>query len=246
MIRSSLVVLYLVLYVLFVGIPFIVYAGLTGSADTLYRVGIRGLKGMLWFGGVRVRVEGLQNVPAGVCVFVANHTSNSDPPAVVVAIPKRVSLLAKKEVFRLPVLSAAFRLVGIVPVDRADPDSAAASVNQAVQALKSGLSFLVYPEGTRSRDGRLLPFKKGTFVMAIEAGVPIVPISVGGAQKIMPKGKLAIHPGEIVVKFHLPVDASRYTLEQRGELLERVQAAVAAGLPEDQQPAAAAKETASP
>jgi 1-acyl-sn-glycerol-3-phosphate acyltransferase len=245
MIRSILVVIFLVFYVLFVGIPIILYATLTGSADTLYRMGIRALKGMLWLGGVRLRVEGLENVPAGVCVFVANHASNSDPPAVVVAIPKRVSLLAKKEVFRLPILSAAFRVVGIVPVDRSDPDSAAASVDRAVQALKSGLSFLVYPEGTRSRDGRLLPFKKGTFVMAIAAGVPVVPISVAGAHKIMPKGEWAIRPGGIVVKFHPPVDASRYTFEQRGELLERVQAAVAAGLPEDQQPAAAARETAS-
>jgi len=245
MIRSILVVIYLVLFVLFVGIPVIFYAALTGAVDTLYRVALRALRGMLWLAGVRVRVEGLENVPPGVCVFVANHTSNSDPPALVVAIPKRVSLLAKKEVFRVPVLATAFRLAGIVPVDRGDRDSAAASVDTAIQALKSGLSFLVYPEGTRSPDGRLLPFKKGTFVMAIEAGVPIVPISVGGAQKIMRKGELAIHPGEIVVKFHPSVDASRYTLEQRAELLERVQAAVAAGLPEDQQPTAAAKETAS-
>ncbi len=238
MIRSILVVIYLALFVLFVGIPVILYAALTGAADTLYRVSVRGLKGMLWLAGVRVRVEGLENVPPGVCIFVANHTSNSDPPALVVAIPKRVSLLAKKEVFRLPILATAFRLAGIVPVDRADRDSAAASVDRAIESLKSGLSFLVYPEGTRSQDGRLLPFKKGTFIMAIEVGVPIVPVSVGGAQKIMRKGELAIHPGEIVVKFHRPVDASRYTLEQRGELMARIQAAVAAGLPEDQQPAA--------
>jgi 1-acyl-sn-glycerol-3-phosphate acyltransferase len=136
-------------------------------------------------------------------------------------------------------------LTGIVPVDRGDRDAAAASVDRAVQSLKSGLSFLVYPEGTRSPDGRLLPFKKGTFVMAIEAGVPVVPVSVAGAHKVMRKGEWAIHPGEIVVKFQPSVDASQYTLEQRGELLERVQAAVAAGLPGDQQPAAVAKESAS-
>jgi len=244
MIRSILVVIFLLLFVLFVGIPFILYAALTGAVDTLYRVALRGLRGMLWLGGARVRVEGLDNVPPGVCIFVANHTSNSDPPAIVVAIPKRVSVLAKKEVFRLPILATAFRLAGIVPVDRGAHDSAAASVDKAIQSLKSGLSFLVYPEGTRSSDGRLLPFKKGTFLMAIEAGVPIVPVSVVGAHKIMRKGEWAIHPGEIVVKFHPLVDASRYTLEQRGELLERVQAAVAAGLPEDQQPAATANETA--
>jgi 1-acyl-sn-glycerol-3-phosphate acyltransferase len=102
--------------------------------------------------------------------------------------------------------------------------------------LKEGLSLAVYPEGTRSPDGRLKPFKKGTFALAIESGVPIVPVSISGAQHLMRKGEWTMRPGEIVVRFGPSVDASQYTMERRMELLERVEELVAAGLPEDQQP----------
>jgi 1-acyl-sn-glycerol-3-phosphate acyltransferase len=238
MIRFLLVAVYFVLLVVIVGVPYILYSLATQTIDPLYRAGVLGLKLMLWLGGVRLRIDGLENIPRGVCIFVANHTSNSDPPAAVIAIPRRVSLLAKKEVFKIPIVASALRVAEIVPVDRFDRDSAVASVDEAIRRLKAGTSFLVYPEGTRSPDGRLLPFKRGTFVMAIQAGVPIVPMSIGGAQKIMRKGEWAVHPGEIHVRFHPPVDSSAYSIEQRGELLAQVQAAVAAGLPEDQQPLA--------
>lgn len=244
MIRFVVVTLYLAVAVLFVGIPYILYAAITRDVDTLYQMALRILHGALWLGGVRVRVEGAENIPPGVCIFAANHTSNADPLAAVLAIPRRVSLLAKKEVFRVPIVATALRLASIVPVDRADRDAAVASVERAVVYLRQGVSFLVYPEGTRSRDGRLLAFKKGTFVMAIEARVPVVPMSLAGAHRIMRRGELAIHPGEIAVKFHPPVDAAQYTVDQRGELLARVQAAVAAGLPEDQQPIPAGSDSA--
>src|SRR5712692_6805290 len=117
MIRLVLVTVYLTVAILFVGIPYILYAAITGEIDTLYRMGLRILRGALWFAGVRIRVEGTENIPAGVCIFAANHTSNCDPPAAVLAIPRRVSLLAKKEVFRVPVVATALRLASIVPVD---------------------------------------------------------------------------------------------------------------------------------
>jgi 1-acyl-sn-glycerol-3-phosphate acyltransferase len=237
MIRTLFAGIYLFFLVVLVAPVFILHAYLTGSADRMYRVGVGGLRLLLRMAGARVRVVGVENIPPGVCVFVANHTSNVDPPAVVAAIPRRVGLLAKKEVFRIPIVKSVLLLANIVPVDRKDRDAAAASVDKAVENLKSGVSYLVYPEGTRSRDGRLLPFKKGSFVMAIEAAVPIVPISVVGAHKIMRKGKWAIHPGEILVKFGRPIDASAYAIERRADLLAVVHAAVAAGLPPDQQPA---------
>ena len=236
MIRLIVVTIYMVLAVLFVGIPYILFASITGNIDALYWMGVRVLRGALWLGGVQVRIEGTENIPMGVCVFVANHTSNSDPPAAVIAIPRRVALLAKKEVFRIPVVATALRLASIVPVDRADRDAAVASVEKAVEHLKNGVSFLVYPEGTRSPDGRLLAFKKGTFVMAIEAGVPVVPMSIAGAHRIMGKKELTIHPGVITVQFHPAINASEYTLDTRNELLARAHAAITSGLPPDQQP----------
>ncbi len=236
MIRLAIVSFFLTFYVLLLGPLLILHALATRSVELLYRAGLSGVRFIMRVVGVRFRVEGLDNIPAGVCIFVANHTSNADPPAVVGAIPRRISVLVKHTLFRIPIVSRAFRLARFVPVNRSNRDAAIASVETAIEYVKEGVSFLIYPEGTRSEDGRLRPFKKGSFVMAIKSGAPIVPISVAGAQRIMRKGELAIHPGEIVVRFGKPVDASAYTLEQRDELTARVHAAVAASLPADQQP----------
>jgi 1-acyl-sn-glycerol-3-phosphate acyltransferase len=122
-------------------------------------------------------------------------------------------------------------------VDRGNRDAALAAVKQGVEYIKSGSSFLVYPEGTRSPNGRLLRFKKGTFVMAIEAGVPIVPVACSGAHRVMEKNSLVIHPGKVTVRFLEPIDASKYSVEQRDDLAKRVHDLIAASLPEDQKPA---------
>jgi 1-acyl-sn-glycerol-3-phosphate acyltransferase len=241
MIRTVIAVLFYALGILLVMPWLILWSLLTGSADFMYQMAMKAVRAGLRIAGVRVRVEGLENIPVGVCIFAANHVSNMDPLAFVPAIPRRVSLLAKKEVFRIPILSKAMRLAKLIPVDRADREAAASSVERAVECLKQGLSFAVYPEGTRSRDGRLLPFKKGTFVMAIEAGVPVVPVSIAGAQRLMRKGDWKVQPGEVTVRFGPPVDASDYKMERRAELLARVEALVAAGLPEEQRPLTASK-----
>lgn len=236
MIRTLAVVLFLGFALVLVMPFFIVWTFLTGSADLMYDVAMKTVRASLPIAKIRVRVEGLENIPPGVCIFAANHISNVDPLAFIPSIPRRVSILVKSELFRIPILSKAMRLAKFVPVDREDKEAAAASVDEAVQILKKGFSFAVYPEGTRSPDGRLRPFKKGTFVMAIEAGVPIVPVSISGAQHLMRKGEWTMRPGEVVVRFGPAVDASQYAMERRTELLARVEELVAAGLPEDQQP----------
>jgi len=236
MIRTLAVVLFLGFALIFVMPFFIVWTFLTGSADLMYDVAMKTVRASLPIAKIKVRVEGLENIPPGVCIFAANHISNVDPLAFIPSIPRRVSILVKSELFRIPILSKAMRLAKFVPVDREDKEAAAASVDEAVQILKKGFSFAVYPEGTRSPDGRLRPFKKGTFVMAIEAGVPIVPVSISGAQHLMRKGEWTMRPGEVVVRFGPAVDASQYAMERRAELLARVEELVAAGLPEDQQP----------
>ncbi len=238
MLRSSIAVIFLALYILLVGPPLILHCLVTGSPEVMFKVAVAGARFALVLCGIKVRVEGRENIPPGVCIFVANHTSNADPPAVVGSIPRRVALLGKKEVFRVPILGTVLKLAGFVAVDRANREAAIGSVDQAIERLKTGLSFLIFPEGTRSPDGRLRPFKKGSFVMAIRAQVPVVPVSVAGAHKAMRKGDPAVHPGSVTVKFHPPVDAKAYTMEQRDALAEKVQATVASGLPEDQQPLA--------
>jgi len=236
MIRTLIVSIFLTLYILLLGPPLILHALLTGSVNTLYRMGVGGVVFIVRAVGVRIRAEGLANIPPGVCLFIANHTSNADPPAIVGSIPRRIAILVKKSLFSIPIVGQAFRLARFVPVDRADREAAIASVDQAVEFLQQGVSFLIYPEGTRSADGRLLPFKKGSFVMAIKAGVPVVPVACAGAHKVMRKNEWSVRPGEIVVRFMPAIDAAAYTLEQRGELTARAHAAIAAGLPSDQQP----------
>lgn len=224
------------LYILGAAPVFILHCLVTGSPELLYRVGVAGARWALRFSGVRTRVSGVENIPTGPCIFVANHVSNLDPPVVVAAIPRRVALLAKKEVFRVPLLARALLLAQFVPVDRTDRAAALVSVEQALKHMKAGVSFLIFPEGTRSPDGRMRPFKKGSFVMAIRAGVPLVPVSVVGAHKLMRKGSVALVPGEVSVTFGPPISVAGHSLDSRDDLLEVVERAVAQGLPEDQQP----------
>lgn len=236
MIRSLILFVYYALGLTLVLPWFILWTLITGKPDAMYTMAMGTVSSGLKLIGVRVRLEGLENIPPSVCVFAANHISTIDPLAFIPAIPRRIAILVKKELFRIPFLGAAMSLADFVAVDRADREAAAASVDLAVERLKHGRSFAVYPEGTRSPDGRLRPFKKGTFVMAIQAGVPVLPVSISGAQEIMPKGDWKIRGGEVVVRFGPPVNAADYTLEARGDLLDRVHSLVAAGLPPDQQP----------
>ena len=236
MIRAILVYVYIGLALVLVLPWLILWTLITGNPDALYRTAMKAVRFMVRLVGIRVRVEGLENIPHGVCIFAANHISSIDPLTFIPAIPRRVAILVKKELFRIPILSKAMRLAQFVEVDRADRESAAASVDVAVERLKQGLSLAVYPEGTRSPDGRLRPFKKGTFAMAIAAGVPIVPVSIIGAHRLMQKGSWKIRAGEAVIRFGPTVDASEYTADRRNELLARVESLVAAGLPEDQRP----------
>ena len=236
MIRTIAVMLYVLPALVFVLPLLILWTLITGDANFMYWVFIGALRVTMRIAGIHIRVEGTEHIPPGVCVFASNHASNIDPVALVPNIPRRVALLAKKEVFSVPILSKALHLARLVPVDRADREAAAESVDIAVEYLKEGLSFLVYPEGTRSPDGHLLPFKKGTFVMAIRAGVPVVPVSLAGTQRLMRKGDWTLHPGEVIVRYGPPVDASEFSPDQRDLLRQRVQDLVTAGLPEDQKP----------
>jgi 1-acyl-sn-glycerol-3-phosphate acyltransferase len=236
MIRTILAVIYLALGILLVMPWLMLWSFLTGRADFMYRVAMRVVRTGVRIVGVRVRVEGTDNIPPGVCMFAANHVSNIDPLAFVPAIPRRVGLLVKSELFRVPILGKAMRMAGFVPVERENREAAAGSVDEALKYLKEGLSFAVYPEGTRSRDGRMLPFKKGAFLMAVRAKVPVVPVSIVGALDLMRKGEWAVRPGEVTIRFGPAVDASAYTVEQRAIFLARVEELVAAGLPEDQKP----------
>jgi 1-acyl-sn-glycerol-3-phosphate acyltransferase len=153
-----------------------------------------------------------------------NHNSNLDAPAVFLSLPGEVRALGKKELFRLPVLATAMRLGGFVPVDRSNRERAIESVRRAAELAADGASFLIAPEGTRSRTGKLLPFKKGGFHMAIESQVPILPITVTGAFELMPPGSSAIKAGRIDIHFHEPIATTGLDTKDRQALMEKVRA----------------------
>jgi 1-acyl-sn-glycerol-3-phosphate acyltransferase len=236
MIRAFLVILVTFAYVLVLGPPALIYAAISGNAEPVYRIGTRGARMALWLAGTRLEIHGPDQIPSHrPVVFMANHQSNFDPPALLAVLP-RVLVLVKKEFFRVPILGRAMAAVGFIAVDRRNREQALEAVEKGAQALKGGKSFLVYPEGTRSPDGRLQRFKKGVFVMAIKAGAPIVPISVSGSNKIMPKGKFVIRPGPVRITFHEPVATEGFALEDRHLIIGRVRQAILAGLEKDEWP----------
>src|SRR5277367_186976 len=238
MIRTLLLGLFFA-FAIVLALPWLIlWSVIVGSPDLMYWLAMKVVRAGNRIVGIRVRVEGLENIPPGACVFIANHVSNADALTFIPAIPRRVAILIKQELFRIPILSIGMRRAQFIPVDRSDREAAAASIDVAVRTLNGGLSFAIFAEGTRSADGHLRPFKRGAFTVAIQSGAPIVPVSIVGTMTLMQKGDWIIRSGEVIVRFGTAVESSAYTMAQRGELLARVQALVAAGLPPEQQPLA--------
>jgi 1-acyl-sn-glycerol-3-phosphate acyltransferase len=234
MIRALFVTTLTFTYVLLIGTPVLIYTIVTGNTDAVYGVGVWGCKLALWLAGVKLEVRGRENIPADrAVVYMANHQSNVDPPALISVLPP-VLVLVRKEIFRLPVVGRAMRLRGFVSVDRQNRERAIRAIEEAVESLRAGHSFLAYPEGTRSRDGQLLPFKKGVFMMAIKAQVPIVPITISGFTRIMRKGERALHPGVARITIHQPIPTAGRSPDNRDEVIESVRAAVFFGLADDE------------
>ncbi len=236
MIRTALTFMLTFVYIFVVGGPFLLYAVISRRTDALYAVGVLGARLALWLAGVKMQVIGKEKIPAGQAViFMPNHQSNSDPPAVFVQLPP-VLVMAKKEFFRVPVLGPSMRLRGFIPVDRKNRERAMEAVEEAVRSLQAGHSFLVFPEGTRSPDGRLQRFKKGAFLMAVKSGAAIVPVSVSGSRFIMPKGANALRPGVIRIAFHDPVPVEEFGVGRMPELQARVRQTIASALTPEEQP----------
>jgi 1-acyl-sn-glycerol-3-phosphate acyltransferase len=229
--RTAATVLALALYVLICGPPTLLWTLVSRRSDRLYAVGLVGIRLGLALAGIRVEVSGARHVQRGAAVYASNHSSNVDPPAVFLALRAvfpRLRILYKTELRRLPVLVWAFDLAGFVAVERANREQSWPAVDRAAAALAAGDSFLVFPEGTRSRAGSLLPFKKGGFVMAIKAQAPIVPVAVAGGRAAMRKGSPLIWPARVRVILGPPVPTAGLTLDDRDRLASAVRDAIEA------------------
>jgi 1-acyl-sn-glycerol-3-phosphate acyltransferase len=215
-----------------VAVVLIPWAIVTGNATPLYNMALGIVRVGLRLAGIRVVTQGFENVPPHTaCIFMANHVSNLDPPVLLPRIPGRTSAFIKRSLTRIPVLGYGFKLGEFVPVDRdGRVESAVESVAAARLVLEKGLHITTFVEGTRSQDGRLLPFKKGPFYLAMEAGAPCVPVSIHGTESMMAKGSLRVKPGTANVQFHVPINPKDFAT--REDLMDAMRSAIASGLPE--------------
>src|SRR5580704_3955051 len=205
-----------------------------GNVRVLYRLFMWGAWAGVWITGVRVETVGLDRLdPSRSYIFMTNHVSNLDPPIQIPLIPRRTSVMVKKELFKVPILGRAMRIGSLVPVHRGNRDAGIEAVRAAKAVVNQGLNMTIYIEGKRSFDGKLLPFKKGPFYLAVECGVPVVPMTIVGTHYAMPKARFAIKPGRVKVIFHPPIEPQDFG--SREGLMEKVRAIIDSGLPAEYQ-----------
>jgi 1-acyl-sn-glycerol-3-phosphate acyltransferase len=222
-VRSAITYVAISLYVFVTGIVGMLLATLFGWTGILYIFGHGGVRLGLALSGIRYRVAGAEHLPLDrAAVYCANHQSNVDPPLLFTALHPRMHILYKAEIEHIPILARAFRMGGFIPVDRRNKEAAMRAIEAGAASLRSGHSFLIFPEGTRSKTEDLLPFKKGGFIMAIKAGAPIVPVAIQGGRAAMRRGSRIIRPVTISVRVGEPIPTAGLDLKQRDVLIARV------------------------
>jgi len=225
-IRSFVTYVVILLYIVLIGPVALALARLFKSKRLMYQVGHGGVGLALRLAGIRYRVVGRENVPNRAVVYCSNHESNVDPAVLFQGLDPMLHVLYKAELHKVPLMGMAFDIGGFVAVDRADRRKSFASVDTAVVSLGQGNSFLIFPEGTRSRTGELLPFKKGGFIMALQAQVPIVPVAVSGGRASMRKGSAIVRPVKVTVRLGAPIATAGLSVDDRDAVIERVRTAV--------------------
>lgn len=164
-------------------------------------------KGCNWAGGLKITIKGGENIPIDTpAIFVSNHQSNFDIPIIYSSLPIQFSWLAKQELFRVPLFGAAMKSVGCIPIDRSNRRKMMHSINAAARKIKDGTSVIIFPEGTRSPDGQLQPFKKGALLIAAKAKVPVIPIAIHGSYQRLPKDKFQVSSGRVSIEFLPPIN----------------------------------------
>jgi 1-acyl-sn-glycerol-3-phosphate acyltransferase len=232
MIASLLLMMTFVVLGIPTAIIFIPWSIITGNVLPLYNASRMIVRIGYYFARIRVQVEGRELIPTNTaCIFMANHVSNLDPPALIPNVPGRTSAFIKRSLMSVPVFGWGLQQGEFIPVDRSgDRESAQESVADARRIMAKGIHITTFVEGTRSRDGRMLPFKKGPFYLAKETGAPCVPVSIWGTEKMMSKGSVRIRPGTAHVIFHAPLNPADFAT--REDLMEAVRQSIASALPE--------------
>ncbi len=230
MIRTTYIILWVVLTTFFWGLTAIITSFFTRTGNPVHIVARMWARGILFASGIKVTVNGLANIdPTQSYVYMSNHQSNFDIPVLLAYLPVQFRWLAKAELFKIPIFGRAMRGAGYVKIDRFNQEAAFESLTEAARKMKNGVSVMIFPEGTRSRDGKIRPFKKGGFVMAVDAGVPIVPVVLKGTWTIMEKSSLRINTGEVSLNIETPIATTDYTRENKDDLMKSVRAVISKG-----------------
>ncbi len=222
-IHTVIIVLWILLDTAVAGTTIILYSFFSRTGNGPHLLARLWANSILWVSRVRVTVTGAEKLdPHKSYIYMPNHQSNADIPLLLGRLPVQFRWLAKAELFKIPIFGRAMQGVGYISIDRSDRKSAFKSLERAARTIRNGTSVLIFPEGTRSRDGRILPFKKGGFVLSVDAGVPIVPIIIRGTRQIIPKGHFLIRPAPVIMEILDPVETADYTRKTKDELLERI------------------------
>jgi 1-acyl-sn-glycerol-3-phosphate acyltransferase len=223
MLHTAFVVLWTLIATVYYGSAAIAISFLDTSGGITYKVAQMWGRSILFVSRIKVTVRGLHKIkPNQSYIYMCNHQSNFDIPVLFGCLMVQFRWLAKAELFKIPLFGYAMRRSGYISIDRSNRKSAFLSLKKAAQIIRNGVSVVIFPEGTRSLDGRIRDFKKGGFVLAVDAGVPVVPIVIHGTRAIMPKKKLRITPGQVRVEIQDPIDTKSYSRKTKDQLLERV------------------------
>ena len=230
MIRTIYILMWVVLTTIFWGLIAIFTSFFTRTGNPVHKVARMWARSIMFASRIKVTVNGLANIdPTQSYVYMSNHQSNFDIPVLLAYLPVQFRWLAKAELFKIPIFGRAMRGAGYIKIDRYNQESAFESINEAARKMKNGVSAMIFPEGTRSRDGNIRSFKKGGFVMAVNAGVPIVPIVLKGTWTIMDKSSLRINTGEVSLNILAPIATTGYTRETKDDLIKSVRAVIREG-----------------
>jgi 1-acyl-sn-glycerol-3-phosphate acyltransferase len=201
------------------------------SPDYLHNWGRLWARGGLLLAGARLSLHGLNHIPRDQpVILMPNHASNFDILAMLAGTPIQFRWLAKAELFKIPIFGLTMLRAGYIPTDRSDRRKALLSMKAAAQRISDGTSVTLFPEGTRTPNGQLLPFKKGGFVLALQSGVKLVPVAIKGSFAVMSKNSLRLHPGRIDVTYFPPIDISGKTTRDIPDLMEQIRQPIAAEL----------------
>jgi 1-acyl-sn-glycerol-3-phosphate acyltransferase len=229
-IRSLLTYVCVSIYVLLVGPVVLLIAIAVGRPNILFAAGIGGVRLGLFLCGIKTDARGMEHLQRNrAAVYAVNHTSNVEPPLLFNLLRDlfpRLRILYKAELRKLPILVHAFDLGGFIPLERGNREQSLPAIERAAEALRDGNSFLIFPEGTRSRSGELLPFKKGGFILALKGQAPIVPVAITGARSAMRKGSPIIYPVTVRISLGKPVETAGLTMDDRDALMTRVRSEV--------------------